>query len=287
MVFELATTVRRTDMIKALYMVGLPIGNPKDLTFRAADVLQQVDIIGCEDTREFNQLAKELKLNITAKVVAYHEHNETESAKELLKFLVSGKSIAIVSDAGTPGISDPGYDILKLAYKNEIPVIAIPGPSSVTTSLSISPIGGKTFLFLGFLPTKNRMDFLGQHIGHADRIVFFEAPHRIQETLEEIFEKVGDIFLSFHRELTKTYEESQFLKVSEAIAHFKKVPPKGEFVVILPRLDQTLSREELETEIRKLLLENLKNSEIASQMAKHSTLSRKEIYKIIQDIKSS
>src|SRR5690606_8567397 len=140
-------------------MIGLPIGNPKDLTFRAAEILKTVDIVACEDTREFKHLLNELKLDISAKIYAYHEHNEAESAKELVKRLLEGTSIAVVSDAGTPGMSDPGHNLLKLAYAENSKGSVSPGPSSVTGSLSVSPTGGNTFLFLGFLPQQNAMDY--------------------------------------------------------------------------------------------------------------------------------
>ncbi len=271
-----------------LYIVGLPIGNPADLTFRAVDIFKNVDIVACEDTREFKQLLAALKIETNARMLAYHEHNETQSAPELIKFLLAGKSIALVSDAGTPGISDPGHNILKLAYEADVPVTVIPGASSVTSSLSVSPVGGKTFVFLGFLPSKNPIKFLSDYVGAADRIVFFEAPHRILETLKSILETFGDVQFSFHRELTKHFEESKFLKISDAISQIQKNVPKGEFVIILPRLDHPgLSKEKLVEKIHSLLKQDMKDSDIAAQMAKESNFSRKEIYKIIQDIKSS
>ena len=271
-----------------LYIVALPIGNAKDISEHAKTVLGLADYIAAEDTRTFKELSNELQLN-PQNVLAYHEHNEKGSAPELIKFLEKGKTIAVVSDAGTPNISDPGFQILKLCFEKNIPVVGIPGPSSLTYALSVCPIGGKSHYFGGF-PSQNSSDRMKEfkdksHV--ADRIVFFESPHRLIEHLQDaktIF--TGHCLVL--RELTKTFEEILYKSIPEMIEHFHNKKPQGEFVVIYPGQEKALmSLEDLKDELTDLVRENLKPSDILKKVQDLTRLTRREIYDLITEIKHS
>lgn len=271
-----------------LYIVALPIGNPKDISEHAKTVLGLADYIAAEDTRTFKEIASALQLK-TQNVVAYHEHNEKGSAPELIRFLESGKTIAVVSDAGTPNISDPGFQILRLCFENNIPVVGIPGPSSLTYALSVCPIGGKSHYFGGF-PSQNSSDRLKEFkekSSVADRIVFFESPHRLVEHLEDA-SKVFTGECLILRELTKTYEEILYKSIPDMIEHFKSKKPQGEFVVIYPGQEKALlNLEDLKEELTDLVRENLKPSDILKKVQDLTRLTRREIYDLITEIKHS
>ncbi len=273
-----------------LYIVALPIGNQKDIGERAKTVLRLADYIAAEDTRTFKELSSELGLTAhltTQNVIAYHEHNEKGSAPELIRFLEKGKTIAVVSDAGTPNISDPGFQILKLCFENNIPVVGIPGPSSLTYALSVCPIGGKSHYFGGF-PSQNSTDRLKEFkekSSVADRIVFFESPHRLIEHLQDASKVFAGNCLVL-RELTKTYEEILYKSIPEMIRHFESKKPQGEFVVIYPGQEKALmSLVELKEELTDLVRENLKPSDILKKVQDLTKLTRREIYDLITEIK--
>ena len=275
----------------AIYLVGLPIGNKLDISARAIQTLQNCDLIAAEDTRVFLQFCKEIQIQVK-QVLAYHDHNERESAEHWIKKCLQGKSIAVVSDAGTPNINDPGFHLLKLAYENKIPVIPIPGPSSVSTALSVCPIGGRAFCFAGFAPSsqKDRIAFLQDYLSPKYRLVVFESPHRILEHLQDSYNLIGDSFIFIAREMTKTYEEYQLFKISDAIKHFTNKPPKGEFVLIYdqaanPNSAKDLSLEELANLALERLNNNLSTSDIIKELQSLTTLKHKELYKLVLDLK--
>jgi 16S rRNA (cytidine1402-2'-O)-methyltransferase len=267
-----------------LYVVALPIGNASDLSERAKTVLGLVDIVAAEDTRTFKDLCNRIQI-LPKQVVSYHEHNEKGSAQELGRFLKENKTIALVSDAGTPNISDPGYQLLNLCFERDIPVVSIPGPSSLTMALSICPIGGRDHYFGGFAPqnSADRIRLFKEKAHTASKIVFFESPHRIQEHLKDaqnIFD--GKCFVL--RELTKTHEEVLYKSITELIEYFKK--PLGEFVVIYEGKDKpSLSADELKKELRNLIEENLKPSDILKKVQELTQLKRREIYDLITEIR--
>lgn len=269
-----------------LHVVALPIGNPHDISERAQTVLRLVDYIAAEDTRTFKEFASQIGLSFK-NVIAYHEHNEKGSSAELVRFLESGSSIAIVSDAGTPNISDPGYNILKLCFEKGISVCGIPGPSSLSYALSVCPIGGKSHYFGGFAPStsKERIEEFKIKRSVADRIIYFESPHRLLEHLKDaaqIFE--GECLVL--RELTKTYEEILFKPISDMISHFENKKPQGEFVIIYPGQEkQLLSLEDLKKEVSSLVQENLKPSDILKKVQDLTRMTRREIYDLITEIK--
>lgn len=270
-----------------LFIVGLPIGNPQDITLRALDVLKSVEVIAAEDTRTFSELAHQLKIS-PKRLIAYHEHNEKESAEGIMHLLVQGQSVAIVSDAGTPGISDPGFRIVKLAHSLGIIPIAIPGVSALTTALSISPIGGRSHYFGGFLhaDSKERKRELSEVKGRADRLVFFESPSRIVEFLQDAQEILGSVSATVLRELTKPYEEIRTNLIAELIVYFQQHPPRGECVIILesPKLSG-LSAEETRAAILALFEKGMSSRDVREHLQTESVLSRRDLYQLIEELK--
>ena len=226
-------------MAGTLYVVGTPIGNLSDLTFRAETTLKAVSLIAAEDTRTSRKLLGHY--NIGTPLIAYHDNNEINQAKNLVNKLNSGDSIAIISDAGTPCISDPGYRVVNLAKKEGIKVITIPGPSAVTAALSVSGIPTDHFYFEGFLPPKKgRKTHFELLESLPATVVIFESPHKILKTLRDIHSYWGNRIISVCRELTKIYEESFLGTVKEAEKYFGNSKPKGEFVVLIAKKGYTL-----------------------------------------------
>ena len=226
-------------MAGTLYVVGTPIGNLSDLTFRAETTLKAVDLIAAEDTRTSRKLLGHY--NISTPLVAYHDNNEINQAKKLFDKLNKGDSIAIISDAGTPGISDPGYRIVNLASKENIEVVTIPGPSAVTAALSVSGMPTDHFYFEGFLPPKKgrktRFELLESL---PATVVIFESPQRVIRTLKDIHNYWGNRIISVCRELTKMHEETLLGTVTDAEIYFSKSKPKGEFVLLVAKKGYTL-----------------------------------------------
>lgn len=230
-----------------LYIVATPIGNLQDITLRAIKVLQSVDAIACEDTRKTGiLLARTLPIHtnttnnpIKPKLVSYYEQNEQQRIPEIINALKNGLNIALVSDAGTPTISDPGFKLVREAIREGIKVESIPGPSSVISSLVLSGLPTDKFLFVGYPPKKpgHRKKFF-QNIASMIRIIkttiiIFEAPHKLLRTLNEMQNEFGDIDIVICRELTKIHEEIRREKISSSVDHFTKTTPKGEFVILL------------------------------------------------------
>jgi 16S rRNA (cytidine1402-2'-O)-methyltransferase len=217
-----------------LYIVSTPIGNLEDITLRALKVLKEADVIACEDTRTTRKLL--IRYAIETPLVSYHEHNEIEKAKELLSLLEVGKSIALVSDAGTPCISDPGYRLVKLASEHGIEVLSIPGPSATVSALSVSGLPTSSFAFFGFLPRtkKHLTDYLSRIKNYPDTLVFYESPNRVTKTLRAMSEVLGDRNISLSREMTKLYEETLRGKIPyvlEALGKRDKI--KGEVTIVV------------------------------------------------------
>ena len=219
-----------------LFIVATPIGNLKDITLRALEVLKAVDYILCEDTRVTGKLLN--RYEISKKLVPFNDFNEDKKAQAIINDLVSGQNIALVSDAGTPLISDPGYKLVRACIHQGIAVETIPGPSSVITALTISGLPPDKFTFVGYLPKKDvkRKKFLedlkrSREIVRST-IIAFESPFRLLKTLEDINEVFGDIEIVVCRELTKMHEEVKQEKISESITYFSKNIPKGELVLL-------------------------------------------------------
>ncbi len=217
-----------------LYLCATPIGNLEDITLRAVRVLGEVDLIAAEDTRHTRKLLSHYK--IQTPLTSYHEHNKHKKGERLLRELKEGKRIALVSDAGLPGISDPGEDIVNLAVGQSIPVIPIPGPSAGITALVVSGFATKRFVFEGFLPVRKkdrraRLELLKKE---ERTIILYESPHRLSKTLKELAEVLGPgRGLAIARELTKLHEEVLRGRAEELLRHFENVSPKGEFTLII------------------------------------------------------
>lgn len=233
-----------------LYIVSTPIGNLQDITLRAIKTLFEVDVIACEDTRRTGVLLETLIVTYNGlirstnprthkpKLLSYYEQIELRRIPEILSLLQQGQKIALVSDAGTPAVSDPGYKLIRECIKMGFKIESIPGPSSVITALTLSGLPTDKFVFLGYPPHKtgHRLKFF-QNIKHSQEFIkstfiIFVAPHKLNTTLEEFKDLMGDIDIVLCREMTKIYQEIRREKVSESIDHFKKTPPKGEFVLL-------------------------------------------------------
>ena len=221
-----------------LYLVPTPIGNLDDMTYRAVQVLREVDLIACEDTRTSGVLLNHY--DIDAATTAYHEHNEHDKTPRLIKRLRAGHDIALVTDAGSPGISDPGFYLTRACWENDIEVQALPGPTALIPALTASGLPSDRFVFEGFLPKKKgRQTRLGELASEPRTIVLYESPHRLLRTLDDLIEHVGaDRLAAVARELTKKYEEIERGTLTEVRAYFAEYEKlRGECVVILHGAD--------------------------------------------------
>ncbi len=220
-------------MSGTLYIIATPIGNLKDITLRALETLKQVDLIVCEDTRHTQKLLTHYQ--IQKPLTSLFEHNERLKVPSLIRQLQEGRTIGLVSDAGTPGISDPGFVLIREAIRNEIPVIPIPGSSAMITALVVSGLPTDRFCFEGFLPQKSAAckRKLEEIKEERRTMIFYESPHRIVKTLKLMLEVWGDVFIVCARELTKLHEEILRKPLSEQIQHFTQVPPRGEMVLVI------------------------------------------------------
>lgn len=265
-----------------LYIVSTPIGNLEDITLRAIRILKEVDIIACEDTRVTKKLLS--RYQIHKPLTTYHEHNEREKAEELLTILESGKNIALVSDAGTPGISDPGYRLVSLASEKGIEVISVPGPSAAIAALSISGLPTSSFTFLGFLPRsdKKRKEYLDSVREYTQTLILYESPNRIIDTLNSIFEILGNRRVSVSREITKVFEETLRGKISNVIQILKqRERVKGEFTIILEGKHNKLDiiEETINKEIDLYKERGLSLKNAVKEVSRNLGVSKSKIYK--------
>lgn len=267
-----------------LYVVGTPIGNLEDMTFRAVRILQAADLIAAEDTRHTGKLLQHFQ--ITTPQVSYHEHNRQQRLPELLHQLQGGKAIALVTDAGIPGISDPGYELVKACAEVGILVIPIPGASAGVTALSASGLQSDRFVFEGFLPGKRqeRQTRLEALATEARTLIFYEAPHRLRSTLQDLAERFGqERRLVLARELTKLHEEFWRGALGEAIAHYTQQEPKGEFTLIVEGTSiktPVLSEDALKAELQQLLASGISRPDATRQLAQLTKLPRRQLYQL-------
>ncbi|MBO8144573.1 MAG: 16S rRNA (cytidine(1402)-2'-O)-methyltransferase [Thermodesulfobacterium sp.] len=267
-----------------LYVISLPIGNLKDITFRALEVLKSVEYVACEDTRSFKKLINHYQLG-KKKLISLYKDVEKKKEKKLIEFLETGKDIALVSEAGTPGISDPGSSLIKLAYEREIKIVPIPGVSALTCALSVSGISlDKGFVFLGFLPRKkSEQKEVLEKLPKDLPIIIFEAPHRMSKTLKNLLEILGNRKCFLARELTKIHEELLWTDL-------KNLSEREEFLgeitlIIMPENQkkiQEIDWQKIKKEAKKLKSQGLKNREIAKTLAKKYNLSAKILYNLMK-----
>jgi 16S rRNA (cytidine1402-2'-O)-methyltransferase len=218
-----------------LYVVATPIGNLSDITQRAIQTLKDVDLIACEDTRHTRKLLQHF--GIDTKTISYHEHNELQRGKELIEMLVQGSDLAVVSDAGTPAINDPGFRLVQAAIDHEIDVISVPGPSALITALVTSGLPTNEFFFAGFLPSRTspRQARLKELSSIPATLVFYEAPHRLLATLKDAQEILGERQAVVARELTKLHEEIRRSTLSKLAEHYSVQEPRGEIVLLIDK----------------------------------------------------
>ncbi|MDB5095899.1 MAG: hypothetical protein JWM80_320 [Cyanobacteria bacterium RYN_339] len=269
-----------------LYLVGTPIGNLGDMTFRAVETLKAVDLIAAEDTRESRKLLNHF--GIDKPTTAYHEHNRREAGARLIARLLGGESIALITDAGMPGISDPGEDLVKEAIAAGIPVVPIPGPTALVTALVASGLPAGRFAFEGFLPRepKLRRRKLRELAGEPRTMVFYEAPHRLDDTLADMIGVWGeDRQATVGRELTKQFEEHRRGTLAELVAHFTATAPRGEIVLTVaggPPVEVELG--DWRAQLGAALAEGQKATDAAKAIAKTHGLSRQDVYKAAQEL---
>ena len=267
-----------------LYLVPTPIGNLSDMTKRAADILADVDIVACEDTRHTRILLSHLGLEKA--VVSYHEHNKETAGPKLIEALSEGKSVAQVSDAGMPVISDPGADLVKLALAAHIPVVPLPGPNAALTALVASGLDARQFLFVGFLPrtSANRKELLETVRKIPFTLIFYEAPHRLKETLKILSDSLGDRRAVTARELTKKFETFTRATLSELLRISEETDPRGEYVLLVEGYkgeDKDAEDEMTWQEEAVLLAETLPIKEAARQVAAKRNLARRDVYQFL------
>ena len=275
-------------MAGTLYLCATPIGNLEDITLRVLRILKEVDVIAAEDTRQTVKLLNHYE--IRTPLVSYHEHNKIEKTPVLLRHLIAGESMALVTDAGTPAISDPGEDLVRACYEAGVEVTSLPGASAVITALTLSGMKARRFTFEGFLPTdkKECAAVLERLRTTTCTTVFYEAPHRLVRTLRLLAEEVGeDRRITTCRELTKRHEMAQCFTLGEAVSHYGTYEPRGEFVVIVEGVDPAeLQREReaawqevpLQEHMEKYLSGGMDKKAAMKAVAKDRGVSKRDIY---------
>ncbi len=259
-----------------------PIGNLDDLTLRAIKALENADIVACEDTRTTIKLLNHLQ--IKKKMVSYHEHNEHAATQAILERLVAGEQVVLVSDAGMPGISDPGEVLIKACIQNGLPYTVLPGPSAAITALVASQIATSPFLFEGFLDRQKRKLRLEALSKYACTLIFYESPHRVVKTLEDMLQVLGDRKVTIAREISKRYETYWHTTISEAISAFDSgsVTPKGEYVLVLEgytAAKEITTPEEINTLLEKEIQQGCRVKDVAKALAKQFGIDRQTLYK--------
>ena len=262
-----------------LYLVATPIGNLEDISLRALRTLREVKLIAAEDTRRTKQLLT--TYDIKTPLTSYHEHNKKTKLDYLLDRL-AGEDIALVSDAGMPGMSDPGYELVVAASERDIPVVPVPGPSAVITALVVSGLPVQRFVYLGFLPRRasSRLKLLKSVAGEYGSIVALESPHRLMASLNDIRLVLGDRMIAVCRELTKVYEEVFRGVITGAMEHFTQ--PKGEFTLVIAGRDENDKPQltaEIEQQLSSMRQSGIRAREAIARTASETGLSRRELYR--------
>ena len=274
-----------------LYLVATPIGNLDDMSIRMVNTLKEVDRIAAEDTRNTGLLLKHF--GIETKQISFHEHNAKEKIPVLLDMLQSGNDIAQVSDAGLPSISDPGHDLVQAALEAGITVVPIPGPSAGITALIASGLAPQPHIFYGFLPRKagQQKEFFTSKKSYPETQIFYESPHRVRATLENMLAVYGDRQVVLVRELTKIHEEYQRGLISELLAYTSEHPPKGECLLIVAGAEedapQEISQEQILAEIDLLVEAGNKKNQAIKEVAKKYGKNKSELYAVYHELRES
>lgn len=277
----------RNNMAGKLYLCATPIGNLEDITFRVLNTLKEVDLIAAEDTRHSIKLLNHF--GIKTPMTSYHEFNKVEKARYLVEQLKEGVNIAVVTDAGTPGISDPGEELVRQCYEAGIEVTSLPGPAACITALTMSGLATRRFCFEAFLPSekKEKQWILDELKNESRTIIIYEAPHRLVRTLEELKEALGNRRLTICRELTKKYEEAYQTTFEEALARYEVEEPKGECVLVIEGKSIAQKKEELAKSWEEMTLEEhmemyesqgIDHKEAMRRVAKDRGISKRDVY---------
>jgi 16S rRNA (cytidine1402-2'-O)-methyltransferase len=272
-----------------LYIVATPIGNLEDLTFRALRILKEVDLIAAEDTRHSRRLLDHY--GIKTPLTSYHEHNEQSKAQHLVERMQRGESVALISDAGTPLLSDPGHRLVQEAIRSGISISPVPGPSALVAALSASGLSMESFAFEGFLPAKRkeRREKLQSLRAEARTLVFYEAPHRLKECLEDIGAILGDREMVLAREITKVHEE--FLRGSavDLIAQLADRDIRGELTLVIQGAsgETSVAQELVMAEIRKLKSDGMRVKEIAALLGEKYSIAKREVYRMVLQLEEA
>ncbi len=270
-----------------LYLCATPIGNLEDITLRVLKTLREVDLIAAEDTRNSMKLLNHFQ--IKTPMTSYHEYNKIEKGYQLAEKLKAGKHIALITDAGTPGISDPGEELVRICYESDIPVTSLPGPSACITALTLSGLPTRRFCFEAFLPRekKERSRILESLKTETRTILLYEAPHHLKRTLKELYAILGNRSLSICRELTKHYEEILPTTLMEAISYYEKEEPRGEYVLVIQgKSVKDLIKEEqdawrhlsLKDHMAQYESQGISHKEAMRIVAKDRGISKREVY---------
>lgn len=277
-------------MTGTLYLCATPIGNLDDMTFRVLDTLRSVDIIAAEDTRNSIKLLN--RFEIKTPMTSYHEYNKVEKAQKLISMMQEGKNIALITDAGTPAISDPGEVLVQMCHENHVPVTSLPGACACITALTLSGLSTRRFCFEAFLPAdKNERRTILEDLKEESRtIILYEAPHHLKATLAELFETLGDRKITLCRELTKKFETVIPTVLSDAISFYEENEPKGEYVLVLEGKSFETRKEEKQKEWQELSIEEhmafyesqgVERKEAMKKVAKDRGLTKRDVYQYL------
>ena len=281
-------------MTGTLYLCATPIGNLEDMTFRVIRTLKEVDLIAAEDTRNSIKLLNHFE--IQTPMTSYHEYNKYEKGRKLVEKLLEGQNIALITDAGTPGISDPGEELVKMCYESGIPVTSLPGAAACITALTISGLSTRRFAFEAFLPSdkKEREQILKEMETETRTMIVYEAPHRLVKTLKLFLERLGNRKITVCRELTKRHETALAGTLEEAVAHYEANPPKGECVLVIEGKSREEAREEERKQWEEMTIEDhmevytkqgMDKKSAMKAVAKDRGVSKRDIYQYLESRK--
>lgn len=280
-------------MAGQLYLCATPIGNLEDMTFRAVRILKEVDLIAAEDTRNSIKLLNYFE--IRTRMTSYHEYNKIDKARYLVEKMQQGLNVAVITDAGTPGISDPGEELVRQCYEAGITVTSLPGACAAITALTISGRPTRRFAFEAFLPAdkKERKQILASLENETRTILLYEAPHRLLKTLEELLQVLGDRKITICKELTKKHENAFLTSISEALLYYKEKEPRGEYVLVIEGKSFHEIEKESQEEYEKYSIEEHMNlylskgmdkKQAMKQVARDRGISKREVYQALLDL---